>query len=243
MRAVVLRVLDLTEGDFAAAEQFLQSKGRAGDASDVRAWRAALPPGEGRDLSRAPVGQPKAAKQLAEARKFVEERELISWVRLQNKAKSIAPTPGAVLEEASKTPGLARTGRNRHRWLRRVVSRWGGRKGVLRGGEQPAAEEFNQKAASAKSRLHPGRCQVQAKAAAIGRPESGPDFRPSFLSAIRGPHFRAVFRHSFRGRFFRCSHRPGLVAVNWLAGPCILAMEQFFGFVVQGGEVRSPCQP
>jgi hypothetical protein len=133
MRAVAVRVLALSDGDVAAAEAYLLSKGRGEPAAEILRWRDALPAGEAAALLGPAEDRSRSARQLAEARKFAAERGLVSWIARQNRSKGIAPTPGAVLEQASGSGGLKAPTPSRYRWLRRLMRRWGGRKRVLQG--------------------------------------------------------------------------------------------------------------
>ncbi len=155
MRAVAVRALALTENDVAVAEAYVRSKGRGEGAEEIRAWRAALPSSEAAALLRPPEDQPRSARQTAEARKFVKEHGLVSWIVQQNKRKSIAPTPGAVLRQASVSGGSEAVAPSRYRWLRRLMRRWGGRKRNLRGSGQLTAEALRRKDSPVSPKLRP----------------------------------------------------------------------------------------
>jgi hypothetical protein len=135
----------LSDFDVAVVGQYLGQKGRSETAEDVVAWCDCLAEGELARLSQ--VGDDVAAnRQLAEARKFVEEARLASWVQIQNETKGIAPTAKAILETAGPSLARGRVQDNRYRWLRRFMARWGGRRARLSGGDALSDDEFREKA-------------------------------------------------------------------------------------------------
>lgn len=150
MQAVALRVFVLSGCFVDAAVEYLQSKGRQAEPLEVQAWFDALPVEDVAALSSPADGDAKAARQLAAARKFVAEKDLVTWVQQQNEAKGIAPTPSVVLDHASPAVGFSGRRNEQRRRLRRIMARWGARKRVLSGGDRLTAESFRQKAAIAQ---------------------------------------------------------------------------------------------
>jgi hypothetical protein len=177
MKEVAMRVLALSELNDEIVSKFLTKKKRSDTAAHVRAWFGALPPDLAVKLLE-PGDDQAAGRQLAEARKFVEEFRLTAWVKEQNSAKGIAPSATAVLDQAG--PGLARgrLQRNRYRWVKRCMRRWGGRRVRLGGGDALSADEFGRKAAS---QSHSGLIAA------------------SSVARFCGAHFRATKRPLFRG--------------------------------------------
>lgn len=146
MQAVAVRVFALSELDVSVPLEYLRSKGRRAEEAEVRAWHAALPGADREGLLQEQQGQSREARQLVEARKFVAERGLVCWVKRQNTSKSIAPTPGVVLEQFSDvlTADIPRS--SQHRRLRRIIARWGGGKGRFSNGGQLSREALEHKA-------------------------------------------------------------------------------------------------
>ena len=146
MKEVAMRVLVLSEHNDEIVSKFLSTKKRSNTAAQVCGWFGALPPDLAAKLLE-PGDDQAAGRQLAEASKFVEEFRLAAWVKEQNSAKGIAPSASAVLDQAG--PGLARgrLQRNRYRWVKRCMHRWGGRRVRLSGSDELSAGEFGQKAA------------------------------------------------------------------------------------------------
>ena len=92
MRAVALKVFVLC-GCFAdAAVAYLESKGRRVEARHVQAWFDGLSAEDAAAVTSPPVDDARAARQLAEAKRFVAETDLVTWVQQQNEVKGIAPT-------------------------------------------------------------------------------------------------------------------------------------------------------
>lgn len=146
MRSVALRVLALAESDVEVAQQYIRWKGRHVQQDEVRAWDADLSADDRRHLLCPPVHQSCAARQLAEARKFFAERDVVAWVRRQNVDRGVAPTPGAIIDEFAQRAGPSGRRSSRHKWLRRVTGRWGGRKCIFAVGDQLSKETFDRKA-------------------------------------------------------------------------------------------------
>lgn len=158
MRAVALKVFALS-GCFAdVAAEYLQSKGRRALARDVQAWFDDLSAEAAAALVSPPVDDAKAARQLAEAKRFMAEKDLVTWVQQQNEVRGIAPTPGAVLDNASKDLGFCGRRNEQRRRLRRIMTRWGCRKGLLSGGDRLTKEAFQQKVGVAGSRVSGSIC-------------------------------------------------------------------------------------
>lgn len=145
MRAVSLRVFVLAELDVQAPLKYLELKQRAASEDDVRMWYAALSEEERAVLLDPPEGDATAVRQLAEARRFIEERGLVSWVYEQNTAKGLAPTSGAILQHLGPSPVGGHLVENRCRRIRRCMRRWGGRRARLKPGASLTPEEFHNK--------------------------------------------------------------------------------------------------
>lgn len=145
MRQVAARVLVLSDFSDEAVVKFLSWKRRAGTAADVRGWYGALSPAVAAKLID-PGEDPVASRQLAEAKKFVAEFQLVGWVKKQNSEKGIAPSASAVLEQAGSDLGQCRLRQNRYRWLKRCMTRWGARRVRLGGGDGLPADEFDREA-------------------------------------------------------------------------------------------------
>jgi hypothetical protein len=175
MREVALRVLLLSQFNDEAVSQFLSAKHRVETAADVRTWYGALRPDVAAGLL--DPGDDAARRQMSEAQRFTQEFRLVAWVKEQNAVKGIAPSASAVLEQAG--PGLARgrLQRNRYRWLKRCMNRWGGRRVRLGGGDQLSAGEFREKA------RHP---------VALSSVAAVPCFATSIWGPERGPRFGSI---------------------------------------------------
>lgn len=146
VKGAALRVLALADFDVAVCMEYLRWKRRRADEAEVQTWCAALSTSDRQCLLDPPDDQPRVARQLAEARKFMKEKALVSWVQHQNRTRGIAPSPGAVLDEAAVTVGVTGRRSSRYKWLRRITKRWGGRKAVFRVGDRLSAEVFEHKA-------------------------------------------------------------------------------------------------
>jgi hypothetical protein len=145
MREVALKVCAIAEFDVQAAVEYVTWKGRVADADEVKGWLAALAPNERLSILTPSDDQPRAHRQLREARKFWEEKKVVTWVQTQSRSKAIAPTPGAVIDEAAGTAGPSGRRSSRYKWLRRVSGRWGGRKCVFALGDQLTSELLEEK--------------------------------------------------------------------------------------------------
>jgi hypothetical protein len=147
MRAVAVMVVLLADSGVAAAMEYLRRKGRPCEEACLSEWLSAMTESERQALIHPVEDQHRARRQLAEATKFLSEQNLVSWVQAENKAKSVAPTPGAVLDKAAGSAGPSSSRRSsRYKWLRRVCHRWGGRKCVFGIGDQLSAATFAHKA-------------------------------------------------------------------------------------------------
>jgi hypothetical protein len=153
MRSVALRVLALAGSDVAVALEYLRWKGRPAEDADVRSWDAALLMDDRRNLLHPLADQPRAVRQLAEASKFMAERRVVAWVKHQNEQSGLAPTPGAIVAEFADSANPAKHRSSRYKWLRRVSSRWGGRKCVFGIGDQLSKDAFERKVGVAARHL------------------------------------------------------------------------------------------
>lgn len=63
----------------------------------------------------------------------------------ENKSKSLAPTPGAVIDKVAGSAGPNSRRSSRYKWLRRLCRRWGGRKCVFGNGDQLSPAMFDRK--------------------------------------------------------------------------------------------------
>lgn len=145
MKSVALCVYALSGLTLQAAVTYLACKNREAEGASVLAWYAALSAEEQAALAVQPNAPGAQLRQWAEARKFVQELELVSWVRSQNK-KSIAPSPGAALRHASAVARLSGKPNSQRRWLQRLFSRFGFRKGAFAVGDHLSREVFEGKA-------------------------------------------------------------------------------------------------
>lgn len=176
MRSVALMVLAMAGGDVDAPLAYLQQKGRRAHAPEIQSWLEALPGAERASLACQPDPHSQAFRLWAEARKFTSDLQVVSWSKRQNKNKSLAPSPGAVLKQASSISPMQTKQNSRYKWLQRLMARSGGRKGRFAVGARLSLQTFRAKAFS----------QVRFQAALIlhsveGRiavPLSGPVFWP-----------------------------------------------------------------
>ena len=144
MKSVALRVYALAGLNIEAALAYLACKSREAEGAKVFAWYSALSADEQAGLAVQPNAPGAQLRQWAEAQRFVKELEVVSWVRSQNK-KSLAPSPGAALRYASAVMRLSGKQNSQHRWLQRLFSRFGFRKGVFAAGDQLSRETFESK--------------------------------------------------------------------------------------------------
>lgn len=148
LRAVALKIAGLPDGGYAAAGQYLSLKKQVACEGDVRHWWGSLPPGEQALLTN--LADQVGERQLAEARRFLDERRLMTWISEQNSRKRVAPSPGAVLRQAlAFGMHVPATWSSRYRWLRRCVRRWGGRCGRFAQGDDLEPAVLEQKAVTA----------------------------------------------------------------------------------------------
>jgi len=175
-KRVAMRVFALSGFNLAASTKYLRHKGRWSDDTGCRTWYHALPTESRAQLLHPAEGDGVARRQLAEARTFVEEEQLVAWIQLQNQAKGIAPTPGAVLGQGPVPPSWGGSLNSQRRRLRRLVARRGGRKAVFGGNEQlePAVLER-------KARRSHSSCPCASPCVICG-PDMGPAGRLGFLA-------------------------------------------------------------
>ena len=154
MKAVAVRIWALADVQAGAGRKYLRAKKRVASEADVREWYTSLSAEARAGLLSPPVGDKAAARQVAEARRFIDESQLIAWVREQNTRKGIAPIAGAVLRKAGPTIAKGKHKSNRYRWLRRCMSRWGGRRARFAHGDSLTTEEMQEKAMFPLPDLH-----------------------------------------------------------------------------------------
>jgi hypothetical protein len=145
MRSVASITLAMAGGDFAAPMTYLQQRGRPACVSEIESWLAALSPLERAGLADQPDASLPSFRLWAEARRFTREAELVSWIKRQNKSKSVAPSPGAVLKQAAFSQPALTKKNSRYTWLRRLMCRSGGRKGRFACGPRLAPQAFEAK--------------------------------------------------------------------------------------------------
>lgn len=148
MQAVASRIFAQTQPHATAALDYLRLKGRRAEEGEVRGWFMALSQTDREGLLQEGEGRSAKNRQLAEANKFMAERSLVGWIKEQNTKKAIAPTPGAVLGKAAAVTTAASQRGSQYRRIRRIVDRWGGRKGRFSGGSQITREVLDHKATS-----------------------------------------------------------------------------------------------
>lgn len=146
MRGVAVRIFALAEFDIQAPLKYLDMKRRAGGETDVRNWYADVSPAARGLLLEPPAGDEQASRQLAAARKYLSERQLVAWVRGRNVSKGLAPAGALVLEQAGPEVARGRYLSSRYRWLRRCMARRGGRQGRFGHRDSLTHEEFRRKA-------------------------------------------------------------------------------------------------
>ena len=89
---------------------------------------------------------------LRDARKFLAESSLYSWVRAQNKNKGLAPSSGALWRQwsgqdaNSDIAARAKTRRSRSQWLGRWGRRWSVMRGRFKQGDRLPLETLRAKA-------------------------------------------------------------------------------------------------
>ena len=147
MQAVAIRLFVLSGFDAPVPLEYIRTKSRHADETDVRGWYAGVSGPDREGLLQDGEVRSRSARQLAEARKFFGERSLAHWVQHQNRKKSIAPSPGAVVEHfPALLAGAGKPLRSQRRRLRRIMSRWGGRKGKFSCGSQLSCDALKDKA-------------------------------------------------------------------------------------------------
>jgi hypothetical protein len=209
--------------------------------ASLREWVAQIPGGDKDAVVRLGQDQPRARRQLAEAKKFLLEQKLVSWVQFENTSNSVAPSPNAVLVKFAGL--LGPTGRrcNRYKWLRRLCSRWGGRKCTFGVGDQLSGAAFDRRRAI--SSLLP----TDFRGPSFG-PQNGPSFRGSLVVVPIMGHQNGGRKTSSKcGTKARPDPRSGIMPAvllwavgRWSAvetgtaiGPCMLAVEQLLGCAQQ----------
>ena len=145
MKGVSLRLLLIADGNCGLAVQYLRMKGRQASEADINAWHAELGPHDRERLLRPPVADKTSVRQLAEAQKFAKEARLVQWVDDQNQSKGLAPTSSLILEHSGGLV-LSRNPKNKFRWLRKCMHRFGCRRSRFAHGEQLSDEDFRSKA-------------------------------------------------------------------------------------------------
>jgi hypothetical protein len=178
---VALRIFALADLTVEAPLKYLSLQGRPASEADVRTWHAALPAEAQARLRDELPGDVLGGRRLAEARGFLSEFRLASWVQEQNLSKGVAPTSSLILERAG--PDLVRGSckKSKYRWVRKFMSRWGGRRARFGHGDQLSQEEFRQKACPALE-ASVGR-SLARRTLCFG----GPDERPVFRARKWGP--------------------------------------------------------
>jgi hypothetical protein len=150
-RSAALRVWALAGYDVATAVEYLRWKGRRGGEDEVRAWCSGVSESQRLCLASPPDGEQQAHRQLREARKFLEEKAVVAWVKKQNEAKGLAPAPGVILDQVALAAQHCSRRSSRCKRLRRVAARWGGRKALFRPSDRVPLEVFRHKAAKTPS--------------------------------------------------------------------------------------------
>lgn len=207
MRRVALMIFAMAGGDFDAPAAYLQQKGRRAHAPEIQSWLQALSNAERAGLTEQPQAGSQAFRQWSEAKKFTSELQIVSWIKRQNKMKSLAPSPGAVLKHASSLVPVQPKKNSRYKWLQRLMSRASGRKGLFAVGARLSPHAFQAKAPRKTCfRAVLERCSAEGR---ISTPLSGPDFRPSIAPLMRGPETRPRKRHSFPARQVHMVCTPG----------------------------------
>jgi hypothetical protein len=185
MKRVSLRVLALCGENAVPAVEYLRVQGRRAEVTEVQSWYTSLTENDRQGLLSPLEAQPGAHRELAEARKFVGEKDLVTWIQELNKNKRIAPTPGAVLDLGPSSAGFQGKRRSRYRRLKRVIARWGGRKAVFGFGDQLSREVLDQKV---RRRFGgPAGTQFALFSGLLWRPQCGPILRPLFASFTWSP--------------------------------------------------------
>ena len=251
MRVVAMHLFVLRDFNAEVALEYLAFKKRRADAGEVSAWYRALSADDRISLMSPPGEDLRAARQLAEARKFFAEKKLVNWVREQNESKGIAPSPGAVLDHAAHEVGFRGKRNERRRLLRRIMDRWGARKCLLGGGDRLTEAALREKAAGTS---FVRRCRKS-------RPKNGPVLGTAWRSrfwdrcvnsysvareggrqAVRfsGP-FLGLLSIPFLDFFWTASERNG-VRLGVSQGRRLLAMGQFRRDIEDGRPARASSQ-
>jgi hypothetical protein len=145
MRAVSMRLLALPDSGPDVVQEYLSKKKRRETVADVQGWYDTLA-AAGTEQLLAPGGDICSERQLAEARRFCEESNLVRWVRQHNEENGVAPSASAVLDRAGPSLARQKWRRNRFRWVQRVLGRRGGRRINFAGRpDQLSTEDFERK--------------------------------------------------------------------------------------------------
>ena len=242
MQDVALSIFALADLTVDAPLKYLSMQGRAASEADVRGWHAALPAEAQAGLGNALPDDVLGMRRRAEARRFLSELRLVSWVREQNLSKGVAPTSTLTLERAA--PDLVHGGhkKSKYRWVRRRMSRWGGHRARFGHGDQLSQEEFRQKACPA---FEPSvdRC-LATQTRCFRGPCFGPIFRArnwascwSSLSGAQNEGRKLALALGRKSLQFLC--RLGLV---WLTGTGTKAFGcwRWSGFLQACGDQQKP---
>lgn len=233
MRRVAAHIVFLSDGSTDVALEYLATKKRWASEGEVRGWHDGMPASERRNLTSPPPDEPRSARQLAEARRFVAEKKLVAWVKQQNEERGLAPSPGVVLDHAPVELELSGRRNERRRRVRRIMGRWGGHRGIFAGGDRLPLEALQEKAPVA--RRHTQVRQNLRQAALFFGPPGGPVFwSPVVFDKKQSrkwdrqavPFLRPGFKAEMgpgggRGVCWRTTGRPGLVgggATFWRLG-------------------------
>lgn len=152
MRSVALRLFVLADGSAEASVRYLRGKGRTVAEVEVRAWYEAMPAEDRCLLLKPSPDDGRATRQLAEAQKWLKEMRLASWVEDLNSSKGVAPTSSCILERVGPDVASGCNRRNKYRWVRRCMQRWGGHRDRFGSGDGLSADDFRAKVSCALAR-------------------------------------------------------------------------------------------
>lgn len=199
MKEVALRIFALARLQVEPALKYLSLQGRAATEADVRAWHAALSAEAQAALQQAAPDDQLAQRRLGEARKFLNELGLVTWVQEQNYSKGIAPTSTLILERAGRDLVRSRQSKNKMRWVRRLMRRWGGHRGRFGYGDGLSLEDFRAKVCLALQPIVGRRADQKSglPRAAFRAQQLGLKCDPPDKFSYAGPQMRPVWRSSF----------------------------------------------
>lgn len=146
MRTVSVMVFLLADRRCEVAVRYLAMKGRRGSGADVHRWHTALTPGSLAGLLSPSADDKRALRQVAEAKDFIVEWKLVSWVQEQNASKGVAPTSSCIFKEAPQELISSKQRKHTCKWIRKIMKRWGGHLTRFGYGERLSQDEFRQKA-------------------------------------------------------------------------------------------------